>query len=997
MTSIFELEANKINDYKKVLKERVYTKVCDLTVEAWKTQEPVSFEEKETGEYHKLNLSDSWGKLWDCAWMHITGSVPESAKGKKLVIRIDLSGEACVFDAQGNPVRGLTTYASVFDRSLGMPAKRVLQLTPCSNGNEVVDLWLDAGCNDLFGYYAETGKLSMAEISICDEKSRELYYDYAFLAMLESTLPEHSPHKLQLHKCLIDVASKGNQLTEEMMHSAKEMLKPFLEKHGDDGEMTLSAIGHAHIDLAWLWPIRETIRKGVRTFSTALELMDRYPDYIFGASQPQMYQWMKDRYPDLYRRIREKISEGRWEAQGSMWVEADTNVSGGEALVRQMLYGKNFFQEEFGKDMKVLWLPDVFGYSAALPQIMKKSGVDYFMTIKLSWSMFNEFPHHTFIWKGMDGTEVLAHMPPEGEYNSGATPISLRKIEKKFKDKEVCDEAMLLFGIGDGGGGPGSDHLEWLSREKDMAGLPKVKQEHSIEFFERLNQNREKYATWQGELYLEKHQGTYTTQAQNKKYNRLMELILRETEYLCSIAERKCGMEYPQEKLEIIWKEVLLYQFHDILPGSSIQRVYIESQERYAQMYKEVMEIRDKAVQIIADHYATNGEHIYVNTLSFPRITYIEKDSTWLKAELQPFEIVEEAKMQAIPYESDTIVKDLILENKWIKVKFMEDGQIASIWDKEEEREVLGKQAVQNNLLVYVDDGDAWDFSYIYMNQTPEAPKVVETKVVQKGISSALEIHYEYGKSNMIQTITLGEDKKALRFDMKVEWQETNRMLRAKYPVEIVTDHANCQIQFGHIERPTHQNTSWDAAKFEVCAHKWLDLSEKGYGVALINDCKYGFRIVDNVLDINLLRSPMYPGENADKGTHEFSYELFIHNGDLVKVNAEAECFNTDVICMKSNGNNVKDLLQPVIQKVEQNVVVEAMKKAEKSDGYIIRLYECEGKNTRTSVTIPEAKQVFLTNLMEMEEAKLAMDASTVTIKLKPFEIITLKVLYELN
>jgi alpha-mannosidase len=384
-----------------------------------------------------------------------------------------------------------------------------------------------------------------------------------------------------------------NEYSEAEAGNARSVLAKELNKQGGASSLKISAIGHAHIDLAWLWPLRETRRKAARTFSTALMLLEKYPNYIFGASQPQLYAWVQQDYPALYEKVKKKIAEGRWEVQGAMWVEADTNIAGGEALVRQILYGKKYFQKEFNQDMRILWLPDVFGYSGALPQILRKSGIEYFMTTKLSWNIYNKFPHHTFLWSGIDGSEVLAHMPPEGTYNSAASPTSIHKAEAEYMDKGIADECLMLFGIGDGGGGPGEEHLERLERERNLEGLLPIKQEPSIQFFDRLALQRENYKKWHGELYLERHQGTYTTQAKSKRYNRKIEILLRELEFISVLAQLERNESYPDETIERLWKELLLYQFHDILPGSSIHRVYEESLHHYAKIARNHRVVRE--------------------------------------------------------------------------------------------------------------------------------------------------------------------------------------------------------------------------------------------------------------------------------------------------------------------------------------------------------------------------------------------------------------------
>ena len=380
------------------LRSLLYTPVAELGVTAWVTPEPVPFAKRTQGKKMTLKPGEKWGDLFDCAWFRFTGSVPKSAAGRKVVLLLDVNGEMLAVDKNGDPALGLTCVASTYDFSLGMPGKRVYPVAERAKGGEKIDLWADAGCNDLFGKLMGDGKLAEAQIAICNVELRALYYDFEVLHELMTLLPETSARQQQILRVLSDASSALTTCDEAEVRRARKILAPELAKQGGDPSLSISAIGHAHIDLGWLWPVRETIRKGARTFATVLALMEKYPDYIFGQSQPQLYQWMKDHYPSLYRRIKRRVADGRWEAQGAMWVEADTNLAGGEALVRQVLYGKRFFRKEFGVEVDNLWLPDVFGYTGALPQILAKSGVPYFMTQKLSWDIYNTYPHHTFIW-----------------------------------------------------------------------------------------------------------------------------------------------------------------------------------------------------------------------------------------------------------------------------------------------------------------------------------------------------------------------------------------------------------------------------------------------------------------------------------------------------------------------------------------------------------------------------------------------------------------------
>ena len=676
------------------------------------------------------------------------------------------------------------------------------------------------------------------------------------------------------------------EFSEVEARQAREILTPELNKKGGDRSLRVSAIGHAHIDLAWLWPIRETKRKGARTFATALQLMDRYPDYVFGASQPQLYQWIKENYPVLYLKIKEKIKAGRWEPQGAMWVEADTNLSGGEALVRQILYGKRFFRDEFGVDIQVLWLPDVFGYSGALPQILKQSGVEYFMTIKLSWNTVNRFPHHTFFWQGIDGTKVLAHMPPEGTYNSSAAPRAIVKAEQEYLEKGISNECLMLFGIGDGGGGAGEEHLERLQREQDLQGLAPVFQEPSIDFFNRLATKSQCYPTWKGELYLEKHQGTYTTQARNKRFNRKLEIALRELELMAVLTKVAQETSYPQNELEQIWKETLLYQFHDILPGSSIKRVYDETLARYVILLENTTKLIHKNRSLLVNGINTSAFHkpvVVFNSLSWERQEWIAIAEQWVKLKVPVMGYLTiEAPSIGAEFKNQNVTPS-VLENDQYLIQLAPTGAIQSIYDKENQHEVLMVGAQGNVLAIYDDPGDAWDFDPNYETKKLGCFTLHSTEVQVDGPKIALEHVYFYGASKLIQKIVLIEGSRRIDFITLVDWQESHKMLRTAFPLNVVADHATCEIQFGNTQRPTHRNTSWDIAKYEISAHKWVDISQPDYGVALLNDCKYGYKVTENVIDLNILRSPDHPGQAADQAEHQLTYSLFPHRGRLYR------------------------------------------------------------------------------------------------------------------
>jgi len=980
----------------------IYQPVEDLSIQAWVTPEPVSYAQRMKGKKLALKPGEKWGNLFDCGWFRFTGKVPMTAKSKKVVLLLDVNGEMLVVDIEGNPYRGLTNVSSLFAFDLGLPGKRVLPFSNKAKGGEKVDIWADAGCNDLFGNLRENGTVKEARIAICHEELRQLYYDFLVLQELRNLMPQDSARCQAIIGALNEACDLMKEYNEAEAKTARKILAKELKKKNGDASLVISAIGHAHIDLAWLWPIRETIRKGARTFSTALELMERYPAYVYGASQPQLYQWMKDYYPALYQRIKKKVKEGKIEPLGGMWVEPDTSLTSGESLVRQFLYGKRFFRKEFGKDLKNLWIPDVFGYTGSLPQICKKAGVDYFLTIKMSWNTVNKLPHNTFFWEGIDGTKILTHFPPENTYNSSAAPRAAWWAEHGYRDSRVSDAAMMVYGIGDGGGGPGPEHLELLTREKNLSGLAPVVQEKAETFFKKLEKNSAKYKTWRGELYLEKHQGTLTTQARNKRNNRKMELALREAECLATLGSITGLYQYPSEKLEALWKETLLYQFHDILPGSSITRVYQESLARYEIMRKETEDITQQAGKAFFAEMDTRGLQepaIVLNSLSWDREEWIKNGNEWLKVRVPAmgYKLISKASGEAIK-EDGLKATTTLLENELLKIKFNQDGSIASIFDKENQQEVMVEGARGNLLAVYEDNGDAWDFNLNYDEKTFGYFKLESSVAKLNGPAAELRQAYTFGDSRLTQKIRLFSGSRRLDFITEVDWKETHKMLRTSFPVNVHATEAACDIQFGYLKRTTANNTSWEKAQFEIPAQKYVDISEKNHGVALLNDCKYGHQVKENVLDLNLLRSPVYPDSVADKAHHEFTYALYPHAYDHLEggVIQAAYELNNPLRVMPLPEGHITQTGMPseasFCQIQPENIILETIKKAEDSSEMILRLYESWGTKTSGNIELGiPVKKAILVNLMEEEQKPLKVKNNQIEITFKPFEIHTLK------
>ncbi|HEX3954732.1 MAG TPA: glycoside hydrolase family 38 C-terminal domain-containing protein [Stellaceae bacterium] len=980
------------------IKAAVYTPVAPLAVLAWVTPEPVPYADRRTGREVRLRPGDRWSKaVFDCAWFHVTGIVPAAASGSDVVLLIDLNGEGCVVDGSGQPRLGLTNINSSFSRQHGEPGKRVVPIANPAAGDEIVDIWIEAGANDLFGERQDSGALKEAVIAVRHPNLYVLQYDFEVAHGLLQLLPATGADAACLHQALVAAADTLHDFTDAEAAKAREKLAPMLAARNGDPSLTISAVGHAHMDLAWLWPIRETVRKCGRTFATVLRMMDRYPEYVFGASQPQQYAWVKHHYPALYADIKRRVAEGRWEIQGAMWVEPDTNLPSGESLVRQILYGKRFFHDEFGQDPDCLWVPDVFGYTGSLPQILAKSGVPYFMTQKLSWSLVTRHPHHTFWWEGIDGSRVLAHLPPEATYNSAATPHSLLAAEQNFSEKGISDRCLLLFGIGDGGGGPGEEHLERLAREANLAGLPPVVQQPAKAFFAHIAATADRYPSWSGELYLERHQGTYTTQGRIKRHNRKLEIALRELELAAGFAAALAGSSYPHAELERIWKEALLYQFHDILPGSSITRVYDEAAPRYEALLAEVTALTGKADRALCSRIAAapaTHPTVVLNSLSWERAEWLRLAARWVKVHVPAlgYAVIDAADREDFP---PPIAERRRLENERLRLLFNTDGALRSCFDKENEREVLAPNAAGNILAVYRDAGDAWDFPMNYRDRAAKRFKLKAAEAFVDGPRAALRQHYRFGKSVLQQEIVLFAGSRRVDFITTVDWRESGQMLRTSFPVDIRASEATCDIQFGTIRRPTHCNTPADFAKFEVCAHKWVDLSDRGYGVALLNDCKYGHQLRGNVLDLNLLRSPSYPDPTADRGRHEFTYALYPHAGDHVAGGVTRAGYELNMplrVLADPPGGGQLPSSAAWLRPEAANIIVETVKQAEDGRGLIVRLYEAAGASTSTVLhggfALAGVDEV---NLIEESPAPLNFTGRDVKLTFRPFEIRTLR------
>jgi len=818
----------------------------------------------------------------------------------------------------------------------------------------------------------------------------------------------------------------GSPRPYESIPEALEALQQGIKKAGPPLDVNISAIGHAHIDVAWLWTLGQTRQKAGRTFHNVLRNMELFPDYVFGQSQPQLYDYVRQDFPELFEAIKARVKDGRWETLGGMWVEADCNLSGGESLARQFLLGRSFFHEHFGEglDSPVLWLPDVFGYAWNLPQLIKEAGLDYFFTIKIGWSQYNRLPYDSFWWQGLDGTKVLTHFsttkdpgsPFAATYNSAANPAEVMGTWNNYQQKDhgpggEIPPMLMSYGYGDGGGGPTPEMLENIREMGEFPATPKVKPEKVANFFKKLAAVSENLPTWNGELYLEYHRGTYTTQARNKKSNRQSEFLLHDAEFLATYASLlDPSYQYPVTSFQHAWQLVCLNQFHDIIPGSSIAHVYAESQEQYNEIRRMSEETRDAALAVIVRKMGV--EAVIANPTAFTRneILNIEGE-TVDTGELKPFSVqtfnLQPSNVQPLTFN----ISPSLLENKYLRVELNDNGDITRIFDKTANRDVLPKDALANQFLAFEDiplSWDAWDIDIFYDDKVWLAEAATSVVVVEAGpYRATLEIKRRILNSGYTQRISLSHNSPRLDFDTHIDWKERQILLKVAFPVEALTPTATYEIQWGNVERPTHRNTSWDWARFETAAQKWVDLSEGDYGISLLNDCKYGHDIRDNIMRLTLLRGTTAPDPTADLGEHTFKYSLLPHHGSWgVDTVREAYALNDPLVVYRttedrgqkaekssvSSPRSSVDRLPSFISVDRENIVIETIKRAEDGDGIILRIYEYQRQrgdfNLKTVFPIAKA---WRTNILEENQEEIRVEGTKLTYSIKPYQILTLR------
>jgi alpha-mannosidase len=966
----------------------VYSARSGLDVAAWPVAgEPVPVAAALSAEYSPVRVGYKWGPPWGTTWFRLTGTVPAEWAGRIVEAVIDIGfdvertgfhAEGLVYRADGTPVKGLNPRTSWV---------RVPHDQP-------VELFVEAAANPLIvadgnfwptplGDRATAGeeplyRLGRAELAVFEADVWELVQDLEVLGQLAAELDLSDARRWQILRA-VDRALDAVDLQDiaTTAAAAREPLVGVFASPARASAHRVSAVGHAHIDSAWLWPVREAVRKVARTAANVAELMDGHPELIYAMSSAQQFAWLRDERPEVFARVAEKVKAGQFVPVGGMWVESDTNMPGGEALARQFVHGKRFFADEFGVETEEVWLPDSFGYTAALPQLIALSGSRWFLTQKISWNQTNRFPHHTFWWEGLDGTRIFTHFPPVNTYNSELSGAELAHASRNFADKGVPSGSLVPFGHGDGGGGPTREMLARAARLRDVDGSPRVVIERPADFFARAQAEYPDAPVWSGELYLEFHRGTYTSQAKTKQGNRRCEHLLREAELWCATAAVRHGMAYPYEVLDRLWKVVLLQQFHDILPGSSIHWVHREAVANYAAVAAESEQIITAALRVLAGDGTA--------PLVFNAAPHARDGVAALGAG------------QAAGTAAATVVTDhaagFVLDNGLLRVLIDPRGLITSILDAD--REVLAPGSVGNLMQLHPDTPnfyDAWDIDAFYRHVATDLTDCEELSTVDGGV----RVIRRFGGSTVTQTITLPLGEKRVDFDTDIDWRETEKLLKVGFDLDVMADRSASETQFGHVMRPTHTNTSWDAAKFEICAHRWIHVGEPGYGIAVVNDSTYGHDVtrrvregggVTTLVRLSLLRAPRFPDPDTDQGRHRLRYALV---PDATILDAAREGYRINLPPRTFDGARA---VQPLVTIDSAGVIVESVKLADDQGGdLIIRLYESLGSRTATSVRPGfAAKSVTIVDLLERTLGNAELTEGRVAIDLRPFQILTLR------
>ncbi|MFD7162181.1 alpha-mannosidase [Streptomyces violascens] len=987
---------------KRVLDERirpaVYPESVPLEVAVWNAPgEPVPVEEGLAAPVTPVAVGDMWGPPWGTSWFRVTGTVPREWAGRSVEAILDLGFdenmpgfqcEGLVYRPDGTPVKGLN------------PRNQWVRIGAPVDGGEEVRLHIEAASNPvLLDYHPflptqlgdiETShrdplyKLTRMDLAVFDETVWRLVIDLEVLGELMEELPVESGRRWDILRA-VDRALDTLDLQDVngTAGQARSCLVDVFAKGAEPSAHRISAVGHAHIDSAWLWPLRETVRKVARTTSNMTALLDDEPEFIFSMSQAQQWAWIKEHRPEVWAKVVKAVADGRFVPAGGMWVEADTNMPGSEAMARQFVHGKRFFIDNFGVENDEAWLPDTFGFAAGLPQIIKAAGSKWLLTQKISWSQTNKFPHHTFQWEGIDGTRIFTHFPPVDTYNCAMKGSEIAHAAKNFKDKGVARHSLAPTGWGDGGGGTTREMIAKAARLRNLEGSAQVVWETPAEFFTKAEAEYANPPVWVGELYLELHRATLTSQAKTKQGNRRSEHLLREAElWSATAAVRSEQFAYPYADLDRIWKTVLLHQFHDILPGSSIAWVHREAEKTYAAVAAELTAITDRAQSALAGEGA---EPLVFNAAPHARHGVAAGGASGPVGDAP-------AERSARPGGG------FVLSNGRLRVEIDERGLLVSAYDMLAGREAIAPDSPANLLQIHPDFPnmwDAWDVDAFYRNTVTDLVEAEEVAPGEEGAS--VRVVRSFGSSRVTQTLTLAPGSSRLDIDTEVDWHETEKFLKLAFPLDVHAERYASETQFGHFYRATHTNTSWEAAKFEACNHRFVHLEEPGWGVALVTDSTYGHDVTRTVrpkdsgttttLRVSLLRAPRFPDPETDQGLHRFRHALVpgATIGDAVR---EGYGVNLPERSLPGAGP-----VEPLVAVDNDAIVVTAVKLADDGSGdVVVRFHEAAGGRARGRLTLGFSTERFLaTDLLERPLAEPESTEGLVDVTLRPFELRTLR------
>ncbi|MEU1415780.1 glycoside hydrolase family 38 C-terminal domain-containing protein [Streptomyces sp. NPDC005731] len=989
---------------RRVLDERirpaVYPESVPLQVAVWHAPgEPVPVAEGLAAPVEPIAVGARWGAPWGTSWFRVTGTVPEAWAGRTVEALLDLGFdenmpgfqcEGLVYRPDGTPVKGLN------------PRNQWVRIGSPAEGGEQVELCIEAASNPVILDYhpfrptqlgdRETAgtepqyRLERMDLAVFDETVWQLVLDLEVLGELMAELPVDSARRSEILRA-VDRALDAVDLQDVngTAEQARSQLTEVLAAPAAPSAHRISAVGHAHIDSAWLWPLRETVRKVARTTSNMTALVEDEPEFVFAMSQAQQWAWVKEHRPEVWARVKKAVAEGRFVPAGGMWVESDTNMPGSEAMARQFVHGKRFFLDEFGIENDEAWLPDTFGFAAGLPQIIKAAGSKWLLTQKISWSQTNKFPHHTFLWEGIDGTRIFTHFPPVDTYNCSMKGSEIAHAARNFKDKGVARHSLAPTGWGDGGGGTTREMVAKAARLRDLEGSATVVWETPEKFFEKAEREYAHPPVWVGELYLELHRATLTSQARTKQGNRRSEHLLREAELWAATAAVQAGFRYPGEELDRIWKTVLLHQFHDILPGSSIAWVHREARATYERIAGELNGIIEAAQRALA------GEG------SVPLVFNAAPHS---RAGVPAGGAGEPAGSGEV---SLTARSDggFVLHNGLLRTEVDARGLVVSVYDLRAERETVAPGCAANLLQLHPDFPnmwDAWDVDEFYRNTVTDLVEADEVGPGEDGVS--VRVVRSFGDSRVTQVLSLAPGERRLEIDTEVDWHETEKFLKLAFPLDVHAERYASETQFGHFHRPTHTNTSWEAAKFEACNHRFVHLEEPGWGVAVVNDSTYGHDVTRTVRDtdsgttttvrVSLLRAPRFPDPETDQGVHRFRHALTpgATIGDAVR-----EGWRINLPERRMDGGRA---VQPLVTMAQDAVVVTAVKLADDGSGdVVVRFHESRGGRTEATLTAGfEVAAAVATDLLERplgDAPAPHREGGRITLRLRPFELVTLR------